>query len=745
MMTVTTNPAPMTMPTRPSQTHAPAPAAAGSIDPIKLLNKHKWLLGGAAVAGAALGVALHFVFLKVYPVWRPVAMFNILPAQTSMDFAQSQIQSNDLELTRFMSSQVKLMTDDVVLEKVVSHPDLMSERADKQMLVRWSSQFYKTDPETGLRAFDHGAALDDLKDKLAARAIPTTSYVQMSFSWREREPATEVLRLCCNVYQQLLRDQTENRTNRSTKSLRETLDRIDKEIIEWKDRRSTLIRDNKVGSIDSQSNDTLLELQGVNDELLQRLQSLQQVQKDLGGYRDLEAQTGTRVYPDELKQEAERDPQVMEAAARVRATETHEQALINRNIPPEHRARRDVRAEVDAAKSQLEQVRERVAEKMFRGRIDMLERGERSLSAQINDLQQKKSELSVKLTELSRSRAQINDFDRAIESLQQTKTRVNAELQNMLGVSELETARRVVLVTEARPPIKLTFPRLKFMIPGGVMLMLLLTGGTILTRELIDQRVKGPSDINLIPRTRLLGWVPDAAEDPSGAGSVETAFRDRSRGVLAESYRQIRSLLSKRLQQAGHKSIVIMSGMPASGATSVVSNLALAFASADQRVLIIDANFRRPAIHRVFGQPEAPGLADVLARKLDLESAIVSGGTPNLDLLPVGSRDDRVVERLATDVMSEVLAAVRSRYDLVLIDVAPAVVAGDGVSIAHRVDASVLVVKAFGEKRGMVSRIKNELSDSKSEFLGVVVNAVRSSAGGYMKGNIRAATEYEKV
>jgi capsular exopolysaccharide synthesis family protein len=185
--------------------------------------------------------------------------------------------------------------------------------------------------------------------------------------------------------------------------------------------------------------------------------------------------------------------------------------------------------------------------------------------------------------------------------------------------------------------------------------------------------------------------------------------------------------------------------MPGSGATSVVSNLALALAAADKRVLIIDANFRRPALHRVFGVQEAPGVADVLCAGKSLESAVQKTSTANVDVLSVGSKELRVVERLAASANGDLLARAKAEYDVILIDVAPAVVAGDGLALAQRVDASVLVVRAMADKRGMVSRIRNELGDARAEFMGVIVNGVRSSAGGYMKGNIRAAAEYAKA
>jgi capsular exopolysaccharide synthesis family protein len=212
--------------------------------------------------------------------------------------------------------------------------------------------------------------------------------------------------------------------------------------------------------------------------------------------------------------------------------------------------------------------------------------------------------------------------------------------------------------------------------------------------------------------------------------------------VLAESYRQIRAPMLKQMDLAGHKSVVVLAGMPGSGASTTVSNLAEAAAASGKRTLNIDANFRRPTQHKTFGVAETPGLSDVLAGQCSLSEAILRTDSERLAILPAGTAASRVVERLAGAQFGELLAAVGADYDAVFIDVPPVIVAGDGLSIANRCDASVLVTKAYAEKRGLVSRIRNELGDTRAEFLGVVVNGVKASAGGYLRGNIRASQEY---
>jgi capsular exopolysaccharide synthesis family protein len=382
---------------------------------------------------------------------------------------------------------------------------------------------------------------------------------------------------------------------------------------------------------------------------------------------------------------------------------------------------------------------------IFNGNLDSLKKAIEQYQAQEQNLLTTRQGFSTRLIDLTRTQAQLADIENQVKGLLDNKAKMNAELQNQIGLQNQGSANRVVLLQSERVPTEMAFPKLKLMIPAGLLLCVGLVGGVVLLREVVDQRVKSPSDIAIIPKVKLLGWVPDAAEDPAGQGAAETAFRDRPRGIVAEGYRQIRSAVSKRVQQADHKTILVLAGMPGSGATSTVANLALAFAAADRRVLIIDANFRRPTLHRVLGLQESPGLADVLSRGAELSEVVQATSTPNLDLLSAGSKEQRIFERLATEATGELLTKVRMMYDLVLIDVAPAIVAGDGISLAHRCDASLLVVKAMSEKRGMVARIKNDLVDARSEFLGVVVNAVRSSTGGYMKGNIRAAHEYQSA
>ena len=278
--------------------------------------------------------------------------------------------------------------------------------------------------------------------------------------------------------------------------------------------------------------------------------------------------------------------------------------------------------------------------------------------------------------------------------------------------------------------------------PGVTILVVGFVGGLIFLRELLEQRVRGPADLSLIPRLRIAGVIPDLSEDPSAPESIERVVLDRPEGVITESIRNTRTEVLKRLSRSGGKTLLVAGGMPRSGATSFAVNFARSCASVEMRVLLIDGNLRRPGVLAAVGLPDGPGLGDVLSGKTALAEATREGDTPGLHVLGAGSREERQPERLLTPSFQRVLEEASGAYDLVIVDSSPAIVASDAFTIASRVDASLLVIKAYAETRGLVTRMRGKLDEAPSEFLGVIMNGVRSSAGGYFKKNFMETHRY---
>ncbi|MCC6678412.1 MAG: polysaccharide biosynthesis tyrosine autokinase [Phycisphaerales bacterium] len=716
----------------------PAAAPAGglpmvAIDPIKLLKKYKWLLAAAAFAGILVGFVAHIVCLQLYPLYRPYAIFECYSPQTDIlkptGSADGQAQE---ELERFMATQVKIMTSDQILRKAIEDPNFIREAGP------WAAQFTKNGK------IDVSTAVAKLRKQVSARALSQTRLLELSMTWTNAAAATGIVKLVRETYMEQLNRRAQTESGPQQDAIARSIAETDAAITSEQAKRRTIIEENGVDTLERQNSESAQSLSLVNQSLAEIQLAKKQIEVQLKSMRDEQLNPKSGItYSPQMIELADRDPLLTNIRATISALEADLLTLRAQGFTDEHRDVRNTKAAIEGYKQKESVVTAEVLQKTFDAMLDQFDKGMQTLDAQEKSLKEEADTYKKRLSDLARITAQIRDIDLNIERMIQSRSENTTALNSIKNLARLPSVIRVVDISRERVPEELAFPKLAIMLPAGMLLITGLVGGLVVLREVLDQRVKGPSDVALIPRARVLGIVPDAAEDPAGAGAVETAFRDRSKGVVAESFRQLRGSLLKRLDQAGHKTLLVLAGLPGSGSTTTVVNLAFAAAATDRKVLIIDANFRRPAVHRTFGIQETPGLADVLAGRTQLAQAVQTTAEPRLDVLTAGSRADRVFERLSTDGMRQLLEDVKSRYDLILLDCAPAVVAGDGFAIANRCDASMLVVKAFSEKRGMVARLRNELSDTHSEFMGVLVNAVKSAAGGYLRGNIKASHEYQ--
>jgi len=245
-----------------------------------------------------------------------------------------------------------------------------------------------------------------------------------------------------------------------------------------------------------------------------------------------------------------------------------------------------------------------------------------------------------------------------------------------------------------------------------------------------------------LPGARLLGMVPDLADEPTDAARVEMIVRDHPASIVAESYRQCYSSLLQSVTDESISSIMVVGGLPDSGATSVTTNLAITALASGRSIAVVDANFRRPRVAELMGlEPNEVGLGEVLAGDATIEEALHKT-REGITVLTAGDSASRVFERLNTEALSEVLEQLTARVDLVFIDAPPLVVAGEALAISNRVDATVLVARAYSEQKGLVARLVHQLSSQTSSFLGVILNRPRITAGGYYRENFKAMASY---
>ncbi len=712
-------------PGRPPQ--APA-AGVAAIDPAKLLHKYKFVLIASMFVGVFVGGAAHVLLSKFAPVYTSHIIFECSPAEESIEIV-NVATVDETEMERFMGTQVANIKSQLILSKVISDPRLQN------LAPKWSAKYLQNG---SINTVD---ALKDFEKMVRVNAIPKTFLIRLSVSTSDKVDAAGLVSMVKDAYRGNLdtaykRDIVSRRT-----AIRDMIQATDSSIDELSNRKLRMVREGRIDSINSDQSASADQLRLINSELLEIQQTIEAMEViRANDQAQLQRDTGIE-YDSTLRAMVEESGLMLSFKQELKNLQAMLAAIQIDGIQPGHRQYKQLSNQITAHERKIENTREEQLREAFEARVQSTVQTIQQLQAQESELLTQKEGLEEKLTELTRISEVIADIDRQIEARIIQVGEQKQALSDLRAASELSSAQRVSVVEDATVPELPSFPVFIVMVPAGVFVIVGLTVGCIVLFEMLDQRIKSASDIRMIPRTRSLGIIMDASEDHTTPKSVYTAFASSPGSVYAEHFRQLRTGITSAMNRGNHRSMLVVGTMPGSGSTTVITNLAQSCVSTQLKTLVIDANFRRPHLHTALEIQDAPGLGDVLTEQKTLESCIVKTDD-GLDVLAAGSSENRQVELLTSRQMKHLLQTVHDQYDMILIDVAPAIVAGDAMILANMVDASMLVVQAMNEKRGQVARVSRELGDTKSEFFGVLVNKVKSSAGGYMRKNIQTTFDY---
>ena len=264
--------------------------------------------------------------------------------------------------------------------------------------------------------------------------------------------------------------------------------------------------------------------------------------------------------------------------------------------------------------------------------------------------------------------------------------------------------------------------------------------------EANDKTFRSPNEVSEQLGLPIVGHIPvmPLLTKQANRGSavnpvVVTFFKPKSRA--AEAFRAIRTSLYFSTRGEKHKVLQITSPNPGDGKTTLSVNLAVSIAQSGKKILIIDADFRRPKIHSVLGLTNEVGMSSVISGQTELPDAIQATEVENLWCLTCGPRPNNPCELLTSRRFEELLEVLREQYDFVIVDTPPVLAVTDPGAVAPRVDGVILAISLSKRTRAEATKSIEQLTSLGANILGIVVNRV-GKAGGAGYGNYPGYGEY---
>lgn len=310
-------------------------------------------------------------------------------------------------------------------------------------------------------------------------------------------------------------------------------------------------------------------------------------------------------------------------------------------------------------------------------------------------------------------------YEMVLQRLKETGVTGMLQMSNVRVLDRAEPPERPV---KPRPVRNLALAVLLGLAAGvGLAFLLETLDTTISTREQVEERLGVP----------FLGIIP-SIEAADGA-KPELAVTAAPTSAAAECLRSIRTNLLFMSPEKPLRTIVVTSSGPGEGKTTTAAALAATMAGGGNRVLLVDADMRRPRVHKVFGIQNGAGLSSLIVGEGTLAGAIVATEVPNLDVLPCGPVPPNPAELLHTAAFANLLAEMGRTYDRVVIDSPPAGVVADAIVIGTQVDGTLLVLKAGETSRDAATRTARGLKDVKARIFGAVLNDLDLESQNYGK------------
>ena len=383
----------------------------------------------------------------------------------------------------------------------------------------------------------------------------------------------------------------------------------------------------------------------------------------------------------------------------------------------------------------------------------------KNLAAGLSLLKRQTADIEDKLRLIPEKGLDLTRLERTVGVEKEVYTLLEKKYQEVLIQEAVKVEEVQVVKPALEPTVPINTPKTGVNIILGMIIGLILGVVFAFLIETFDTSIGAIEEIEAFLETRVLGIIPylkiedvkEALKDQLGGDVHDEMLKRQFRlishflptSTLAENYRALRTNFNFLSVEKDIKTVTFTSTYPEEGKTSVTCNLAITMAQTGRKVLLIDGDFRRPVISRVFGIETVPGFTDVILGnyewrnvirsvtdlmmgKMSVEDVTKTPGLDNLYILTSGTSAPNPAELIGSKSVNELMAVFRNEYDMVLVDAPPVLAATDATIWSGMTDGVILVYQVGRAARGALKRAKAQLDNIKARILGIVLNGLKA-------------------
>jgi len=299
-----------------------------------------------------------------------------------------------------------------------------------------------------------------------------------------------------------------------------------------------------------------------------------------------------------------------------------------------------------------------------------------------------------------------------------------------IRLAEVQATNNVVVVKPAVPPQTPIRPRTTTNVLLAAVVGAMIAAGAAFLIEYLDDTIKSPDDVARVSGLSTLGAI--ARLKDAGAQRQLIAWMS-SKAPESEAYRTLRTNIQFSSVDKPIRTLVVTSSGPSEGKSTTAANLAIVMAQTGQKVVLVDADLRRPVLHKTFGVPNNVGITTALLAgdDVDLQSYLQPTEIDNLMIITSGPIPPNPSELLGSQRMKNVIDRLAQAADIVIFDTPPVLVVTDAAVLSRQTDGVLLIADAGGTREPALAHAVEELRKTGANILGVALNRLDSRSRGY--------------